>query len=123
MGPKALSIRFNKIDGFIRVYGGEFRYLVLLDNALCDEICETIKYLISEKSGITDSINHNFEKIRIDSYNSLPIKKILTSHVIILIKSVANRNKNNYYYNIFLGKGLYKDKFDTRYCLMNVCIL
>ena len=34
-----------------------------------------MKYLISEKSGITDSINHNFRKIRIDSYNYLPIVK------------------------------------------------
>ena len=58
-----------------------------------------------------DSINHNFGKIRIDSSNSLPIEKILTFHnVIILIKSVVNKNKNKYYYNIFLEKGLYKDE-------------
>ena len=76
-----------------------------------NKICDKIKYLISKKSGITNSINHNFGKIRIDSYNSLPIKKILTFHkVIILIKSVVNKNKNKYYYNIFLEKGLYKDK-------------
>ena len=60
---------------------------------------------------INISINHNF-----DSYNSLPIEKILTFHkVIILIKSVVNKNKNNYYYNIFLEKGSHKDKCDTRY--------
>ena len=52
-----------------------------------------------------------FGRIRIDSYNSLPTQKILTCHnVIILIKSVANKNKNKYYYNIFLEKGLRKDK-------------
>ena len=68
------------------------------------------------KSGITDSINHNFGKIRIDSYNSLPIEKILTFHnVIILIKSVVNKNKNKYYYNIFLEKGLYKDEWMFKY--------
>ena len=61
------------------------------------KICDKIKYLISGKSGITDSINLNFGKIRIDSYNSLPIEKILTFHiVIILIKSVVNKNENNY---------------------------
>ena len=27
------------------------------------------------KSGITSSINHNFGKVGINSYNSLPIKK------------------------------------------------
>ena len=35
--------------------------------------------ILSEKSGITDVISHNFARIRIDSYNSLPIEKILTS--------------------------------------------
>ena len=64
------------------------------------------KYLISEKSGIADSINHNFGKIRIDSYNSLTTETILTFHnAIILIKSVDNNNKNEYCYNIFLEKG------------------
>ena len=73
------------------------------------KIFDKIKYLISKKSDITDSINHNFGKIRIDSYNSLPIKKILTFHnVIILIKLVVNKNKNKYYCNIFLEKGLYE---------------
>ena len=36
-----------------------------------------IRYLISKESGITDIINHNFARIRIDSYNSLPIEKTL----------------------------------------------
>ena len=63
------------------------------------------------KSGITDNTDHNFARIRIDSYNSLPIGKILTFHFVIkLIKSVfieekLNYHKINYYYNIFLGKG------------------
>ena len=96
----------HKIDGFIRVRGGEFRYLVLFDHGLFDRFCDKIKYLISKKSGIADSINHNFGKIRINSYNSLPIEKKLTFHnVIILIKSVVNKNKIEYCYNIFLEKG------------------
>ena len=78
---------FDKIEGFIRVRGGEFRSLVLFDFGLFDKICDKIKYLISAKGGITDSINHNFGKIRIDSYNSLPMKEILTfNNVIIFIK-------------------------------------
>ena len=71
---------------------------------------------MSGKNGITDSINHSFAEIRIDSYNSLPIEKILTFHnVIILIKSVVNKNKNGYYYNIFFEEGLYNDKSNTEY--------
>ena len=87
-----------------------------LVDGLFDEIYDKIKYLISEKSDITDSINQNFWKIKIDSYNFWPIEQILTFHnVIILIKSVVDKNKNNYFYNIFLEKGSYKDEFDTRY--------
>ena len=33
----------------------------------------------------------------------------------ILIKSVIDKNKNQYYYNIFLGKSSYKDKSNTKY--------
>ena len=59
-----------------------------------DKIRDKINYFISEKSGITD-INHNFRKIRIYSYSYLPIEKILTfCNVIILIKSVVNKNEN-----------------------------
>ena len=114
VGPKSLRIRFDKIDGLIMVRGSEFKHLVLLDNGLFNKIFDKIKYLISEKSGITDSIiNHNFGEIRIDSYNYLPIEKILIfRNVIILIKSVVNKNKINYYCNIFLEKGSYKDKSD-----------
>ena len=114
-GAKPLRIRFDKIDGFIQIHD-KVRYLVLFDFSYCDEICDKIKYLISEKSGITDSINHNFARTRIDSYDYLPIEKILTFHgVIILFKSVVNKNKNNYYYNVFLKKGSYKDKSNTEY--------
>ena len=93
-GPKPLRIRFYKIDGLIIVLDGENKHLTLFDYGLFNKICDKIKYLISKKSGITNS-NHNFGKIRIDSYNSLPIKKILTFHnVIIPIKLVVNKNKN-----------------------------
>ena len=97
-----MCIRFGRIDGFIRVCGGEFRNLVLFDYEPFDEIYDRIKYRISGKSDITSSTNHNFGEIRIDSYNSSTIEKTLTFHdVIILIKSFANKNENNYYYNIF----------------------
>ena len=105
----------DKIEGFLKVHN-RIRYLVLFDYGWCDEICNNIKYLTSEKSGITDSINHNFARISIDSYNSLPTEKTLTFHnIVILIKSVVNKNKNEYYYNIFLEKGSYKDKSNTEY--------
>ena len=106
----------KKKDRFIRIHGDEFTNLLLFDYGLFDKICDKIKYLINEKSGIADSITHNFGAIKIDSYNSLPIEKILTFHnLIILIKSVVIKDKYNYCYNIFLEKGSYKDKFNTQY--------
>ena len=111
MGAKLLRIRFDQKDGFIKAYDG-IRYLVIFDYWSYDEIYNRVRYLISERSGITNSINHNFARIRIDSYNTSPIEKILTFHnVTILIKSVVN---NHYYYNIFLEKGSY-NKSNTQY--------
>ena len=69
-------------------------------------------------------VNLHFARIRTDSYISLPIEKILNFHNgIIPIKSVVNKDKNNYYYNIFLEKGLYKDKSYTEYFKINLSIL
>ena len=92
----------NKIDDFIKIYDG-IRYLVLRDYERYNAIYDRIKYFVSEKSGIINSINHNFERIRIDS-------------------SVVTKNKNYYYYNTFFKKGLYRES-NTRYFLKNVCIL
>ena len=118
-----MCVRFDKINGFIKIHD-RIRYLILFDYGWFDRICNKSKYLINQKSGITNSINRNFARISIDSYNSLPIEKILTfRNVIILIKSVVNKDKNNYYYNIFLEKGLYKDKSYTKYFILNLCIL
>ena len=102
-------------------------YYYLIMNCLIKFVIRlNILYLTSEKSDITDSANHNFGEIRIDSYNSLPIEKILTFHnVMILIKSVVNKNKNEYIlntfheyintHNVFLEKGSCKDKSYTQY--------
>ena len=90
-GPKPLRVRFDKIDGFIIFLDGKIKRLILFDYGLFNKICDKIKYLISKKSGITNSINHNFGKIRINSY-----KKILTFHnVIILISQLLIRIKVN----------------------------
>ena len=65
IGAKPLRIRFNEINGFIKVYDG-IRHQVLFGPRWYDAIYNMIRYLTSEKSGITDSINHNFARIRID---------------------------------------------------------
>ena len=77
-------------------------------NILIDSIYKRIKYLISAKSDITCIISHSYMKVKVDSYDSLPLEKTMTFHnVMIFLKSVQNKDKNNYYYNIFLEKSSY----------------
>ena len=86
---KPLHIRFDKIDGFIRVYD-RTRYLVLLVSKKYDFIYNRVRYLIG-----------------LDKYDYLPLQKTMTFHnAIILIKSVFNKDENNYYCGIFLEKAL-----------------
>ena len=107
---KPLHIRFDKMDAFIRVYNG-IRYYLVVKNM----IYYRIRYLIGAKSGITYVISHNYVKIKVGSYNYLPLQETLTIHnVIIFIKSVFNKGKNSFYHNIFLEKLLMnylKNKF------------
>ena len=79
---KPLCIMFEKIDGFNRVYD-ETRYLV---------------FFVSENyNSIYNIIFHNYARIKVDSEDSLPLEKTITFHdVIILIKSVFNKNLNNF---------------------------
>ena len=74
IGAKPLHIRFNKIHTFIRIYDKN-RYLTLFGSEKYDAIYKRIRYLTSQKSGITYVFSHNYTKIRDDSYDFLPIEK------------------------------------------------
>ena len=113
MGAKPLRIRSNEIGGSIKNYD-VIKYLALFGSKRCDAVYNKIRYLVSKESGIAYIISHSFERIRIDSYNFLPVEKTLTFHnVIILIKSVLNKKKINHYYNIVLEKVSHEDKSNT----------
>ena len=106
ISAKPLRIRFDKVDGFIRVYDGT-KYLVLFGGEKYDFIYNRIRYLIGVKSGTTYAFSHNYAKIKVDSYDSLPLEKNLNFHnVVIHIKSVWSEDQNDYYYNILLEKFL-----------------
>ena len=91
---KLLRIRFDKTNGFLRIHDGT-RYLTLFDPEKYEAIYGRTRYLVSLESGITYIFSPYFMKIKIDSYDSLLIGKILTLHnVIILINSVLNKDKN-----------------------------
>ena len=72
---KPLHIRLDKIGGFVTSLDSKIQYLILFEYGLFNKISDKIKYLISKKSGTTNSINHNFGKFKIDSSNSLPVKR------------------------------------------------
>ena len=92
--------QFDKIDGFVKICG-RTRYLVLFGG----EKYDSMRYPISVKSGITYLISHNFAKIKVGSYDSLPVERAMTFHnVLRFIKSLFNDDKNNCYYNTFLEK-------------------
>ena len=58
------------------------------------------------KSGITYVISHIYAKIKVDSYDSLSLgKTLILNNIVILIELVFNKEKSDYYYNIFLEKG------------------
>ena len=115
IGTKPLHIRFDKIDEFIKIYDGT-RYLVLFIPEKYNAIYNKIRYLISQKNGITYVISRNYVKIKVDSYDSLPVEETLTFHnIIIYIKSVWDKDKdqNHYYYDTFLEK--YSNQFPMTY--------
>ena len=64
----------SMIDGFIRAYDGN-RHKALFESEKCDSIYSSITYLINVKSGITYIIAHNYAKIKVVSYDSLPLER------------------------------------------------
>ena len=103
-----MRIRFDQIDGLVRIYD-RIIYLTLFGSEKHQAIYNRIRYLISIKSGITHIFSHYFAKMKVDSYDYLPIEKILTLHnVVIHIKSVINKDKNHFFDKKFLENGLIK---------------
>ena len=60
------------------------------------------RYLTCLESIIAYLFSRCYAKMKVDSYDCLPPEKILTLHnVIMLIKSVHNKDQNHYYYDVF----------------------
>ena len=91
-----MHIRFDKIDGFIRIYDAT-RYLTLFGSEKYDAVYNKVRHLVNLKSGITYIFSDYSAQVKVDSYDFLSIGKTLTLHnVIILTESVANKDKNHY---------------------------
>ena len=71
----------------------------LLEFMMDLDICVILPY---------SAFSHNYAKIKVDSFDFLPLEERLNLHnVIIFIKSVFNKSQNPYYYNNFLEECLY----------------
>ena len=93
------------MNGIIRIYDGT-RHLILFDTKKHDAIYGRIRYL---KSNTLYIFSHYFAKLKVDSYDSFPIEETSILHnVIIFIESVLNKDKNCYYYKIFLENCSYQ---------------
>ena len=69
----------KQINLFELVYDGT-KYLVLFGAEKYDFIYNRIRYLVGVKSGVTYVISHDYAKIKVDSYDSLPLEKGYTTH-------------------------------------------
>ena len=78
---KPLCVRFEKKDGFIRVYDGA-RYLVLFGSEKYDFIYNRIRYHMEGRGSIKYVISHGYAKIKVDSFYSLPLE--MTLHGVII---------------------------------------
>ena len=93
---KPLRIKIDKVDRFIIVFD-ETRNLVLFRSEKYDLIYNRIRYLIAVKDGITYATSHNYSKIKVVSYDSLPLEKTLAFHnVIIHINLLWNKDQSHY---------------------------
>ena len=82
IGAKPLRIGFDKVHGVIRVYD-RTRYLILFEKKY-RSIFDRIRYLIGGKSSITYGISQNNSKLKVDSYDSFPLQKMLIFHNVIM---------------------------------------
>ena len=69
---KPLRLRFDKVDGFIRLNYGT-RYLFIcrfrFDSQKYNVIFNKIRYLIGIKTGITYIFSHSYANIKVDLYD------------------------------------------------------
>ena len=97
IGAEPPNARSDKVDRFIRVYS-RTRYLVIFGPEKYDVIYNKIRYLVSQKIGITYAFSHNYAKIKIGPNGFLLLERALNLYnFIILIKLVFDKNQNHHF--------------------------
>ena len=106
-GEKLLRIMLDKVDWFVRDYD-RTKFLVLFDPEKYGAIFDRFRYLILLKCAISYVASYNYAKIKIDLDGDLPLEKALSLHNVIIVKSVFDKNHNQYFYKTFLEKCSYQ---------------
>ena len=83
---KPLRIRFDEIDGFNRILNGT-RDLPWFGSEKYVAIYNRIRYILSQKSGITFVFSHSYATLKVDSNDFLPTEKRLTFRNVIILWS------------------------------------
>ena len=55
-----------------------------------------IRYLISQHNGITYVYSHNYSRLKIDSYDFLPLEKTLTLHNVVILNHSSQRGMKSH---------------------------
>ena len=93
---------------FIIDYDGTI-CLVLFGLEKWNAINDRTRYLIGSKAVLHRFFSYNYAKIKIDSDDDLSLEETLNLYnVVILIKSILNKNQNHYCYDILLEKCSYQ---------------
>ena len=67
-------------------------------------ICNRVRHVISQKSGVTYVFSH-YARIKVDSYDSLPIEKMLILHILHNVIALINPNLGRLFRGSFWGGG------------------
>ena len=84
IGAKSLRIISDKVNGFIRDYGGT-KYLVLFGPEKYGVIFCKIRHLIRLKSGILYLDSQDYGKIKLDLDDDLLLEKTMIIHNVVML--------------------------------------
>ena len=119
-GENSLCLAFNNADAYIECNStekiNENKYLIFastdknkeaLENNT--ELWDEVKYQIETRSGKkTIEYKKDFMKIKFESDDDLPLGKILSIPVCIIVVRSVFQEDNNYYPHVYLHKFLYE---------------
>ena len=110
----SLYLIINKRNGYIEEnHGNKYLTLVPTDKSKYilekyEELWTKIRHLIRSKANNSDDYDEKYMKIKFDSNDHLPLKKLLEFHNMIIFVRFVFHDDNKCYLQVFLDECLYK---------------